>query len=458
MPADFLSALLKRRTDVDSSGQTWESAPEESSADASHLTGLKFDAPSAKEWLQQLEPTPEEDALAGALADGLAERAQDGPQAHVPLALTEADARKLKELEDSLQALRLQISNEANALSKEREDIVRRETELVDREKALQAERDEQQRREAARRDYPQPEWLDNIEGTINVGVVGNSGVGKSLLINKLRRVRPQADGWAPVGVNETTARPTVYTFPGQPRVRLWDVPGAGTQAVPSSTYVADMGLRYFDRVVIVSAGRFTQMEVELKAELEQHNVPFFMVRTKVDIDVWNNREDNNASETDTLQVIREDLMQKAEVKRVFLVSARDPDNFDMPSLLQELFPGLKRQMDKDAPVFCPGQPGSPWNDPWAMPPMYSASLAGLQGRWQDSFQAVYFIQGNCAHVTLKTGQSAVVPLQQRQGTVHWCQRWFVKEEDILKATRGGELRWRPEHLKDKPLVWWWCD
>ncbi|CAK0862970.1 unnamed protein product [Prorocentrum cordatum] len=198
MPKEFLSALLKRRSDVDDAAETWESAPSQSNADASHLSGLKFDAPSAKEWLKQLEPTPEEDALAGALADGLAERAQEGPEAHVPRALTEADKERLQQLQDSLKALKLDISEQRDELSKERQEIDRRQAELADRERALEEERDNQERREAVRRDYPQPEWLDNLEGTINVGVVGNSGVGKSLLINKLRRVRPHADGWAP--------------------------------------------------------------------------------------------------------------------------------------------------------------------------------------------------------------------------------------------------------------------
>ena len=44
----------------------------------------------------------------------------------------------------------------------------------------------------------------------MNLAVVGNSGVGKSLLINRLRRLRPQAEGWAAVGVNETTREPSM--------------------------------------------------------------------------------------------------------------------------------------------------------------------------------------------------------------------------------------------------------
>eukprot|EP00435_Cladocopium_sp_Y103_P073455 s37_g43.t1 len=57
--------------------------------------------------------------------------------------------------------------------------------------------------------------------------------VGKSLLINKMRRLKPGAAEWAPTGVKETTLRPMMYTFPGIDKVRLWDLPGAGTPGFP---------------------------------------------------------------------------------------------------------------------------------------------------------------------------------------------------------------------------------
>ena len=69
----------------------------------------------------------------------------------------------------------------------------------------------------------------EKVDDCINIAVVGNSGVGKSLLINRcvvvqlaeghgdtadvrrLRKLRPQAEGWAAVGVNETTKAPTMH-------------------------------------------------------------------------------------------------------------------------------------------------------------------------------------------------------------------------------------------------------
>mmetsp|Transcript_85199 Transcript_85199/g.260418 ORF Transcript_85199/g.260418 Transcript_85199/m.260418 type:complete len:456 (-) Transcript_85199:195-1562(-) len=455
MSTELLSALFKRRSEVETDGQAWESAPSQSSADASHLKDLEFGAPSALEWLQQLEQTPEEDMLAEALADGLAERRAALP-AHMLPGVSEEDAERLRALVESLAKMQRQFAAERDGLAGTREDLERREQEVKKREEEIEAERQAQQQKQEARREYPQPKWLENIQGTINIGVVGNAGVGKSLLINKLRRVRPGGAGWAPVGVNETTREPTMYAFPGQRQVRLWDLPGSGTTAVPSETYVQDMGLRYFDKVLICTAGRFTCTEVTLREELQSHSVPYFMVRTKVDIDVWNNSEDNGADEKTTLQQIRDDLKTNHGVSSVYLVSSRDVEMYDMPALVKELFPGLKRQMDALAPTFCPSAPA--WNEAWAMPVVFSSVLTGLQGRWYDAYHAVYLVQGTQAHVTLSQGQRAIVPLTESQGKVWWCSRWFVSEDHVSKARRLAELRWSPTLQGDQPLIWWWSD
>merc|ERR1719409_931046 len=99
------------------------------------------------------------------------------------------------------------------------------------------------------------------------------------------------------------------------------------------------MGLRYFDSVLIVSAGRFTTTEIALRAELEKHHVPLLLVRTKVDIDIYNNFEDNKLSEEATLQSIRQDLNQVHDVSRPYLVSSHDPDKYDLPDLIRDAFP-----------------------------------------------------------------------------------------------------------------------
>mmetsp|Transcript_60658 Transcript_60658/g.130206 ORF Transcript_60658/g.130206 Transcript_60658/m.130206 type:complete len:455 (-) Transcript_60658:86-1450(-) len=454
MASELINALFKRKKDVDSAAEIFESNPAESSADASHLASLSFNAPQAQEWLRQLGKTPEEDMLEEALADGLSERKQALP-AHAPAGITPEEAEGLRELAAALVDMQQRFNAERDGLGEVREELTRREAELRERERTLEAEQERLRQREEARLNYPPPDWLENVEGTINIGVVGNAGVGKSLLINKIRRVRPHATGWAPVGVNETTSRPTPYTFPSEPRVKLWDLPGSGTEKVPNETYVQNMGLRYFDKVLIVTAGRFTSTEMVLRTELDQHEVPYFMLRSKVDLDVWNNKEDNNLDEHATLAQIKDDFSRN-NVAKPYLLSSRDPELYDFPRLMEDLFPGLKRRMDPTAPAFCPAAPA--WNEPWALPPMLSNVLAGMQGRWVDAYNAVYLIQGDTVHVTLHNNQSAIVPLVQTNDCVWWCSRWFVSEDGIMAARRKMELRWSPSNLRDKPLVWWWSD
>lgn len=454
MPSELISKLFKRRSDVEAGGQTWESTPGESSADASHLADLKFDAPSAQAWLQQLDVTPEEDALAEAIADGLAERRRALPK-HLLSAVTDEDTARLNELAAQLATLQKALAEERSGLGEKREELLKREEDIRAREASLDAEQIAIHQREEARRDYPQPEWLENIEGAMNIGVVGNAGVGKSLLINKLRRVRPQAHGWAAVGVCETTREPTKYPFPGQPKVCLWDLPGSGTAAVPSETYVQDMGLRYFDKVLICTAGRFTETEIKLRAELEGYDVPFFMVRTKVDIDVVNNREDNAKEDNVTLFEIRSDLKRNHIVENAYLVSSRDPDSYDMPKLVKDLFPGMVRELDPSAKAFVPAAPS--WNEPWAMPVIFSAVMAGLQGRWFDAYGTAYLVHGCEVHVTLGQKFSLVV-LREANGCVWWLNRWYVSEKAVQQARKKSELWWAPSSPQDGPLLWRWAD
>jgi len=393
--------------------------------------------------------------LQEALTEELAERGPNGP-AHAPTAAVEVCASRLQQLADGLQEARRKFQADLLVQAASREELERREAEVQEREHALNEQQEHQRLHEQVRRDYLQPEWMDNVEGTLNIGVVGNAGVGKSLFINKLRRLRPHAAGWAAVGINETTKEPTPYCFPEEPRVRLWDLPGAGTTAVPSRSYIQEMGLRYFDKVVIMTAGRFTETEVMLRAELQQHRVPFFMVRTKVDIDCWNNLTDNGMDEAATVAAILEDLKQNHNVENPYLISNRDDKAYDMPRLLQDLFPGLQRRLDPMAPAFQPG--AGVWGESWVLPEALPNAVAGMQGRWRDHFGAVYLIQGVHAHVTLLDGRSAIVELSQSNGQVSWYNNWIIDEAQVRKAAMTGELRWAHVVPGKSPLVWRWCD
>lgn len=452
--SELQSTLGARRSQVERCGETWESQPQESAADAKSLPGLKFgSAPGVAEWLRQkAREMPEEDLARDELTEALLKvLAQPSPGSR----FGSEELQQLQEVSGRLAELQRELAEQRDSIGAQKQELAQRESELKAQQEALEAK--------PLERDYPVPSWLTNTAGTMNVAVVGNSGVGKSLLINKMRRLKPGAAEWAPTGVRETTLRPMVYTFPGIEKVRLWDLPGAGTPGFPKEAYLRDMGLRYFDSVLIVTANRFTSTEVMLKEELEKYKVPYFMVRTKIDLDVWNNKEDNQLEEAVTLKNIRDELLQHG-VSQVYLVSSREPDRYDMMALLADAFPGVRNFLDASSFLFTGGDEG--WNESWSLPVLWSALVAGLQGQWRDALEdLLYVVDGTDVHITRESdGQTASIVLVEhnvKDGAYVnsvWLQNtWYVEMQSIGKARETGELRWIPADISDKPRVWRWC-
>lgn len=447
---ELATVLANQRSRVEANAQTFESLPKVSTADASHLQGIAFNAPCVQEWLSQIE-TPEEDRTAELLAEGLRERGS--APVHAPRMPGGLEAARLQSLADSLAQLRQEVAQERERLGEWRTEMEAREGQLQEAERKLEAEREEQRRLEQARRDYPPPSWLVKSEGTMNVGVVGNSGVGKSLLINRLRGIRPGAEGWAPVGVSETTMAVSMYAFPNERRVRLWDFPGVGTARFPRETYIARFGLRYLDAVIIVTAGRFTETEIELRTELERHKVPYAMTRTKADIDIWNNREDNGKDEASTLCEIAADVGRQCGGVRPYIVSLRDPKAYDFPQLVADVFPCLSHK--QWATTL-----GGGWDEAWVLPVALSATVGGIQGRWIDNHNMMYYISGLQVHMTeVPTGRAANLMLTDIGGKVWWLDRFFVDPPAVRRAKTTGELRWASADRKNgRRMAWRWMD
>jgi len=204
---------------------------------------------------------------------------------------------------------------------------------------------------------YPLPEYLRAVsyDHTVNVGVFGASGAGKSTLINTLRELRPGSVGAAPVGANETTMVPTMYTFPDLSAARLWDMPGAGTERFPRDTYIRDMGLRFFDAAMLVSTTRVTETDLQILTNLQRFGVPCFVVRSKIDVDIRNELEDNEQPAELTRSRIHDELKRNLPgVIDVFLVSKLVHDH-DLPRLRQNLLASVlvnrRENVESDCPV-----------------------------------------------------------------------------------------------------------
>ena len=186
-------------------------------------------------------------------------------------------------------------------------------------------------------RDYPIPDHLegfvtgigilddacgDSAAGRfVNIGIIGESGTGKSSLARELLRQFGSGCEEDPL-VNcesEGTITPTSYVVPGfGSRVRLWDLPGQGTERFPAASYLRDMGLRYFDALLVVTDGRWKTNDSILLDAIRDAEVWLKVVRTKIDLAVESGAYDHGMSQESTLKQARASLQEQ-------LINVTDP-------------------------------------------------------------------------------------------------------------------------------------
>ena len=152
---------------------------------------------------------------------------------------------------------------------------------------------------------------------SLNVAVIGNSGVGKSSFINAIRRVTGDDEGAAPVGVTETTLKIDSFAHPDNPNLTFWDLPGVGSNEFPKETYLSDIQVDRYDFFLLITSTRFTENDTWLGAEFRKRNKKYFFVRTKIEQDVSNNKRayPSTHNEQAMIREIREKTEKKLERK-----------------------------------------------------------------------------------------------------------------------------------------------
>jgi GTP-binding protein EngB required for normal cell division len=178
----------------------------------------------------------------------------------------------------------------------------------------------------------------------VKCGFVGRSGVGKSSLINAITGEKLAAVGFA----KETTVEPHEYLHRG---LVLVDLPGCGTERFPTKDYIKRLNLSEHDLFIFVTELRFFQDDKivysQIRSELKK---PCFLVRNKFDLVLADAAYDgHNLTEAESKAAIENNIRENLaplDVQKVYMVSARHPAHFDLPTLLKDIqdsFDGMKR-------------------------------------------------------------------------------------------------------------------
>ncbi|XP_053867105.1 interferon-inducible GTPase 5-like [Malaclemys terrapin pileata] len=188
---------------------------------------------------------------------------------------------------------------------------------------------------------------------TLHIAITGESGSGKSSLINTMRGLRAGDEGAAETGMLDTMTMPVAYQDPVLPGVTLWDLPGVGTPYFPLNTYCEALNLSQYDFFIIVGSQRFRSDHARLVREIQRMGKRFYFVRSKADMDLDASRRQRPSSynEERILEQIREDCRRGVAAEGVghppvFVVSSWEPNRYDFPLLRQTLqmeLPRLRR-------------------------------------------------------------------------------------------------------------------
>lgn len=289
-------------------------------------------------------------------------------------AVAKADAGFKKNMEDleaqgksqqeAYEVARQQQINELNQAKNNKKVWMDNHNKKVEAEQAqLEVAQNElncaQERKEALEKeekllkDYPpQPYQLeDTFTSGFNICVTGPSRAGKSTFVNTIRGLRKGDPGAAYVVTGkEGTKEPQHYVLSSAETqmnhdLKIWDCPGHSTPNFPLETYLRDMGLRYYNAVIVFTTNCFSQGDLKLMNEMVRHKVPFMMVRNKIDDAVESAIDDGDDVE-ETLEGIREDLRRQG-VETAYLISTRicATEKWDFPKLMKAISEVLVRDI-----------------------------------------------------------------------------------------------------------------
>ncbi|CAB3991261.1 interferon-inducible GTPase 5-like [Paramuricea clavata] len=178
-------------------------------------------------------------------------------------------------------------------------------------------------------------------EVTINLAIVGNSGVGKSSFINTIRGLEDNDPLAAETGIEEKTQAPTPFYHPTYQNVCFWDLPGIGTPTLPDiETFCKKFAIEKYDTFLIMSATRFTEYDLQLAMKIQSMEKSFFFIRTKIDNDkkAEKRKLKKEFNEEEMLKTLRNGCVENLQnfnfgEDKIFLISNWAPTKWDFDRL-----------------------------------------------------------------------------------------------------------------------------
>lgn len=170
----------------------------------------------------------------------------------------------------------------------------------------------------------------------VKCGIIGRSGTGKSSLINAIA-----GEKIAKTGVTETTMEAQELIHKG---LHFFDLPGCGTKTFKREDYIKDFNIKDFDCVILVTSDRFYDDDTYLIDELNKMEKHVFIVRSKIDQAVDDNKFNDDIEADETCKIIKEDLLKNLKGHRIngiYLVSSRYPNEYELDNLLDDIFSSL---------------------------------------------------------------------------------------------------------------------